>query len=346
MSNVFHILSEETFSDKFSKLINVLDVISKSEALTNNKIFKIDSWTTVQSIIRRGLVYDYFRVGDQLQSYHKIYGTGADKLLTWDIVAINHDVPVATKVENGEVLIDYDTNGKPKYPVDSAGQSLTHSMTLQLHSCISARKWHHSYANVWKNSDIRKWLNTDGIVADYSQDAGFLYNFDPDLLDVIGYVAKTTARNKSSGGKAILLPERIFLPSVTEVFAGFTEGYAEGALILTTDTEKKADKFYCTLDSTTGIITKVDTPVGQTNPVYEVKQWYKYYGAPDSDLPSPSFAADTHRIKQLSGSNQDWMTRSPYPDDIGYIYGVGIGGIIDRISYTNNTGVAPACVIF
>ena len=341
MSNVFHILSEETFSDKFSRLINVLDVISKSEALTNNKIFKIDSWTTVQSIIRRGLVHDYFSVGDQLQSYHKTYGTGADKLLTWDIVAIDHDVPVATKVENGEVLIDYDTNGKPKYPVDSAGQSLTHSMTLQLHSCIPTRAWHRSDGNNWKDSDIRAWLNTDGIITDYSQDAGFLYNFDPDLLDVIGYVAKTTIRSDSSGGKALLLPERIFLPSKCEVFAGFENDYAEGALILTTDTEKKADKFYCTLDSTTGIITKVNTPVGQTDPVYEVKQWYKYYGAPNSDLPSPSTAKDTRRIK-----NDYWWTRSP---QFNVTYGANIVGSLGDLytySITYKYGVAPACVIF
>lgn len=335
MNNVLGFVSEEAFEESLDETITRLEAIANSEALTNSRIFVADSWKAVQSIVRRGLANQFFKVGDQIQSYHKVYGFGTEKLLTWDILGIDYDRPV-------------DSSGNYLTTTDSQGNIIPmHSLTLQTHDCIGTKyRIHRSAVNNWQNSDLRNWLNSAKVVDGYSENRGFLYGFDPDLLEVIGYVAKVTARSDSEGGKAIVLPERIFLPSVTELFAGFIEGYAEGALILTTDTEKKADKFYCTLDSATGIITKVNTPVGQTNPVYEVKQWYKYYGAPDSDLPSPSFAADTHRIKQLSGSNQAWMTRSPYPADTGYIYDVGIGGNIDRISHTNNTGVAPACVIF
>lgn len=79
------------------KLQGEIDVIAK--------VIKIESWTDVQKIVRTGMAAKFFAVGDQLTCQKD--GTN----LVWDIIGIDHDTPA-----------------DPQY---------THSMTLQLHDCLT-----------------------------------------------------------------------------------------------------------------------------------------------------------------------------------------------------------------
>lgn len=338
MNNVLGFVSEEAFEESLDETITRLEAIANSEALTNSRIFVADSWKAVQSIVRRGLANQFFKVGDQIQSYHKVYGFGTEKLLTWDILGIDYDRPV-------------DSSGNYLTTTDSQGNIIPmHSLTLQTHDCIGTKyKIHRSPVNNWQNSDLRNWLNSAKVVDGYSENRGFLYGFDPDLLEVIGYVAKTTARSNSEGGKAIVLPEKLFLPSVTELFAGANNGYNEGAIFLSEDETPDGSKFYCTKDEN-NIITKV-TPVSGDNPKqsgwYEVSSYYEYYGPLHSDLTNPSTGNDTNRKKKIGTGNYDYYwTRSPYTKNASHTCSVSGSGFIshhDATSYSQ--GVAPACVV-
>lgn len=335
MDNVLGFVSEEAFEESLDETITRLEAIANSEALTNSRIFVADSWKAVQSIVRRGLANQFFKVGDQIQSYHKVYGFGTEKLLTWDILGIDYDRPV-------------DSSGNYLTTTDSQGNIIPmHSLTLQTHDCIGTNKIHRSEVSNWQNSDLRNWLNSAKVVAGYSENRGFLYGFDPDLLEVIGYVAKTTARSNSEGGKAIVLPEKLFLPSVTEIFAGANKGYNEGAIFLSEDETPDGSKFYCTKDEN-NIITKV-TPVSGDNPKqsgwYEVSSYYEYYGPLHSDLANPSTGDDTNRRKKVGDDYSSYWTRSPDTGYVNMVHNVSSSGNINNFNTTVSYGIAPACVV-
>ncbi|MEG2286215.1 MAG: DUF6273 domain-containing protein, partial [Eubacterium sp.] len=80
--------------------------ILRAWATKAGAVIKIEDWAAIQSIVRSGAASKVFAIGDQLECKK-----GAT-VLSWDIIGFDHDIPV-------------DTNHK-------------HSMTLQLHDCISA----------------------------------------------------------------------------------------------------------------------------------------------------------------------------------------------------------------
>ena len=91
--------------------INVIDIgtenqPSKVYVQGNISAFSVSSWANVQKLVRAGLHDKYFAVGDQL-----VCNKGNAEL-TWDIIGFDHDTPTDTQ--------------------------FTHSMTLQLHDCLSS----------------------------------------------------------------------------------------------------------------------------------------------------------------------------------------------------------------
>lgn len=103
MSNVFNLVSEETYIEQTDKLAVYLAAI----AAKGDGTLRPTSWSGVQSIVRNGLASKVFSIGDQLTCQRD--GTN----LVWDIIGIDHDTPA-----------------DPQY---------THSMTLQLHDTLSTR---------------------------------------------------------------------------------------------------------------------------------------------------------------------------------------------------------------
>ena len=91
--------------------VNVLDVgtevqPSKVYLKGNISAFDVSSWANVQKLVRAGLHDKYFAVGDQLVCQK------GNSDLTWDIIGFDHDTPTDSQY--------------------------THSMTLQLHDCLSS----------------------------------------------------------------------------------------------------------------------------------------------------------------------------------------------------------------
>ena len=92
--------------------INVIDVgtenqPSKVYVQGNISAFSVSSWENVQKLVRAGLHDKYFAVGDQLVCQK------GNSDLTWDIIGFDHDTPTDSQ--------------------------LTHSMTIQLHDCLSSQ---------------------------------------------------------------------------------------------------------------------------------------------------------------------------------------------------------------
>lgn len=92
--------------------INVLDIETENQPSKvymqgNISSFDVSSWENVQKLVRAGLHDKYFAVGDQL-----VCQKGGSNL-TWDIIGFDHDTPNDSQY--------------------------THSMTLQLHDCLSSQ---------------------------------------------------------------------------------------------------------------------------------------------------------------------------------------------------------------
>ena len=305
------IIGKDQYIEIQNKINMALVAIANGIPVNKEEVFKNGTWKTVQSIVRLGLAKQFFKVGDQLQCTHEVYGTGEQKLLTWDIIGIDYDIPV-------------DENGNEIIVKDSAGNDINaHSLTLQTHDCISTAGFKiNSVTGVnWENSEMRQWLNTNENMPQYDERRGFLYGFDDDLLRVTSFVAKSTARKNESGGNSKYTIDKIFLPAHTELYSTnvsqSVETYktCEGAIFKSTDSTVDASKLYYT-KNIDDILSYV-SPTGEENPCqlgwYEIKSSYDYYSQFSSNS-NPSSDADSNRIKNRSDGSISsyWWTRSPY----------------------------------
>ena len=313
------IIGKDQYREIQNKINMALVAIANGMPVNKEEVFENGTWKTVQSIVRLGLAKQFFKVGDQLQCTHEVYGTGEQKLLTWDIIGIDYDIPV-------------DENGNEIIVKDSAGNDINaHSLTLQTHDCISV---HNSMSSEgfkinsviganWETAQVRQWLNTNEVIPQYDTRKGFLYGLDNDLLGVTSLVAKATPRINESGGKSKYTVDRFFLPSRIELYGigqdQSIETYktCEGAIFKSTDLTVNTSKFYYTKDIDD--ILSCVSPTGEENPCqlgwYEVKSYYEYYSEFSSNS-NPSSDSDSNRIKYKSKSNGQssvaYWTRSPY----------------------------------
>ena len=305
------IIGKDQYREIQNKINMALVAIANGIPVNKEEVFKNGTWKTVQSIVQLGLAKQFFKVGDQLQCTHEVYGTGEQKLLTWDIIGIDYDIPV-------------DENGNEIIVKDSAGNDINaHSLTLQTHDCISTAGFKiNSVTGVnWETAQVRQWLNTNEVIPQYDTRKGFLYGFDDDLLRVTSFVAKSTARRNESGGKSKYTIDRFFLPAHIELYSTnvnqLDETYKtdEGAVFKSIDLTVDTSKFYYTKDSDN--ILSCVTPTGEENPCqlgwYEIKSSYDYYSQFSSNT-NPSSDADSNRIKNRSDGSISsyWWTRSPY----------------------------------
>lgn len=101
MANQFGFVSEETYAEKMDTQNQFLAGILSNMGGS----IKPTGWADVQALVRAGLHKSVFAIGDQL-----VCNKGSDTLV-WDIIGIDHDEPT--------------------------DKQFTHSMTLQLHDCLS-----------------------------------------------------------------------------------------------------------------------------------------------------------------------------------------------------------------
>ena len=105
MSNIFNLVSEETFVEKMDTQNQFLAALVSAQGGS----LKPSAWSDVQAIVRAGLAHHVFSIGDQLTMKK-----GNDTLV-WDIIGIDHDTPT-----------------DPQF---------THSLTLQLHDCYAGTQF-------------------------------------------------------------------------------------------------------------------------------------------------------------------------------------------------------------
>ena len=103
MINQFGFVSEETFAEKMDTQNQFLASLVEAQGGT----LKPTSWANVQALVRAGLHKNAFSIGDQL-----VCQKGSSSI-TWDVIGIDHDTP--------------------------ADSQFTHSLTLQLHDCLSSQ---------------------------------------------------------------------------------------------------------------------------------------------------------------------------------------------------------------
>lgn len=260
---------------------------------------EVNSWSVVQQLVRLGIAPKVFNIGDQLVCNHETYGT-----LVWDIIGIDHDIPVNSEYQ--------------------------HSLTLQLHNCISAarvfdaaeptnpNKDRATYgSNNWLESNIRQWLNSDGGAGSWwkakteydvqpnyaSSTAGFIKGLDAEFLSAVGEVSKLTNRNTvTDGGGNDTSTEKFFLLSLTEIYGGsFTE-------------------------------------VTEEIP-------YPYY-SDNSFLSTSGVDGDVNRIKYLNdGSACDWWLRSPVITFGHAVCSVSRQGSVAGSFANTSLNISPACCI-
>ena len=102
MIHQFGFVSEETFSEKMDTQNRFLAALVTAQG----GALKPTSWAEIQALVRAGLHKNVFSIGDQLVCQK------SSSNITWDVIGIDHDTP--------------------------ADSQFTHSLTLQLHDCLSS----------------------------------------------------------------------------------------------------------------------------------------------------------------------------------------------------------------
>ncbi|MBR4949963.1 MAG: hypothetical protein IKZ25_04215 [Clostridia bacterium] len=226
MSNVLNLISEETYTEKMDTQNALLKAIATKAGGGLDYPIKINSWAMVQQLVRLGVGDKVFKIGDQFICEHEVYGP-----LVWDVIGINQDTPADSNYKN--------------------------SLTIQLHDCLGGETLQFDApeptnpdlrrsqygSNNWACSNIRQWLNSHDAAGEWWEEKtqydakpsyadsmdGFLRGLDEEFLSVIGEVRKITANNTvTDGGYSETSTEKIFLPSITEVFGGLNNGVSEG----------------------------------------------------------------------------------------------------------------------
>lgn len=221
------LVSIEALTYNFEKIDSELkkqdDLIVQLLAMSD--IAEINSWESVQRIVRMGLASKVFTVGDRLECQRN------GQTLVWDIIGIDHELPVDKKY--------------------------THSLTLQLHNVLQdgLREFDaqeptnpdseiaSAGSNNWKTSNIRQWLNSNkaannwfnpqteyDTAPSYASEDGFMRGFDEDFLNVLGKVNKTTSCNNLAENDADYTGDVFFLLSASEVYATVDTKADEGSV--------------------------------------------------------------------------------------------------------------------
>ena len=254
------------------------------------KKIEVDSLVAVQQAVRMGIAPLLFNIGDQVVCNHNTYGE-----LVWDIIGFDCDTPT-----------------------DS---TYTHSMTIQLHHCIDKKfEFDAGNSNNWENSDIRRWLNSDGAAGEwwtaldsgdtepsYASTDGFLKGLDKEFKNVIGTVTKHTKTFLRSNATEVKdTSDKMWLPSRQELFAAESE----------------------------------DGPNGITYPYYKKNSQHSEFNSGNDVCREKTVVSST------STTWGTWWTRTIDSNNSTSEFSVQIGGAVDQtFSAAGKTYIAPVCCI-
>lgn len=255
-----------------------------------HKKIEVDRLVAVQQAVRMGIAPLLFNIGDQVVCNHNIYGE-----LVWDIIGFDCDTPT-----------------------DS---TYTHSMAIQLRNCIDKKfEFDAGNSNNWKNSDIRRWLNSDGAAGEwwtsldsgdaepsYASTDGFLKGLDNEFKNVIGTVTKHTKTFLRNNVTEVNdTPDKMWLPSRQELFAADSD----------------------------------DGPSGITYPYYKKNSQHSEFNSGNDVCREKTVVSGT------STTWVNWWTRTIDSNDSTLEFSVNISGAVDQtFSAVGKYYIAPVCCI-
>lgn len=272
-------------------------------------IIPVTSWEEIQKVVRAGIADKLYRPGDQLVSYHSLFGR-----MIWDIIGFDIDTPVDT--------------------------TYTHSMTLQSHFIIMPSLEYDvaeptnpdsgiaEYGSSdWATSAVRQWLNSskdagawweaqteyDVAPSHAASIPGFMLGLPEDFVKVLGKVNKSSRRNTGkTTSDYVTTQDTFFLLSVNEIYGGTSLG--------------------------------VSVYVGPEGKPY---QFYSRYTDNAASKDKLSWRDANREKAWYEGTDQGytWMLRSPYGISTREICEVGQSGNIGDKYVKYASGIAPACCI-
>ncbi len=379
MSNVFNLVSEETYIEQTDKLAVYLAAI----AAKGDGTLRPTSWSDVQSIVRNGLASKVFAIGDQLTCQRD----GVN--LVWDVIGIDHDTP--------------------------ADPQFTHSMTLQLHDCfptnmqfdadeafyyaengLAAGTYHFvvsdtSYQFTLDNAvpvGGQLFLNwsantptsisvcatvggaTEGSSISVTQGAqgtalGTITD-DGDFTNNINSLARARYGsdnykesairqwlNSSASAGSVWTPQTNYdrPPLWASDMEGFLNGLDADFLAVVGNThivtsrngicEDGVDE---STDDKFFLLSRREVFAGDERQVVTEGEPYPHY-SDYSDLNEAGIGNDSNRIKYKNGTAQVWMLRTPYNISAMSFRHVSVAGNVSSGNAKNNYGVVPACNI-
>lgn len=188
---------------------NAIDEI----VLKFGNIVAVESWKSVQKIVRQGLAPKIFKIGEQLTC------NKGNTELVWDIIGFDHDVPVDNE--------------------------FIHSMTLQLHDCQGGKAFDESEAIIYAESEMSAGTYNFQIDSQpwYTADSGETFQFTlTNPVPAGGQIVLDTTYNQGLDGKTVKVYESSISTDIIET-ATISKGNGGTALGKTDGTVANVNHF-------------------------------------------------------------------------------------------------------
>lgn len=374
--NIFNEPSYEQF-DEFNKKFDMQNTLLASIAShVGTEGIKVTNWEDVQRVVRMGLADKMFKVGDQFVSS---YDTGQ---IVWDVIGINHDIPIDKKYKNSLTLQAHDCIMNCRFDAPEALYYAETELAAGNHVfTLNALQYTFTTAQAIPAGGqvfINAWQSTEGAgvyvptkITTYAADRATAIETDLDVTATTGTdtLAAVNDHNRCRYGSNNYMESAIkqFLNSNATSFAWTPktnfdrppsgEAYTGGGFLKLLDPELVAvlgavDKQVARNTLTDGggqdlfsdkvFLLSTKEVYGTNEGVITGEDAYPYYSVLAGAATNNALAG---RIKYLAGSARTWWLRSPH---VGYSYisrGVDTTGSFSNYGAHSGGGVAPACCI-
>lgn len=240
--------------------------------LTANRYPINTTWNAnlLHGFSQAGTLLNYVSVGDLFSFEHSEYGTipvrlmGYDDVTPWDLDTYSHAAVFQTvdcifknqfDAPENQYAITLDTTaqaGKAYFTLSgSTYTQLIEGTDYNVGDTIPLNSWYErnpcqgnsQYGrNRWMESDLREYLNADGVVGTWHQNKnlweyqsayssmnGFLHGMESSLKNILVPIRRKLAIANVFGGGQEELSDKIFLPTIYEEFGKLNNNIMEGA---------------------------------------------------------------------------------------------------------------------
>lgn len=376
---------EEAIDPVTSQLAEIASDVRRIDNALAPVSLNVDSWKSVQQVLRAGLAPKVFPIGTQLLMSHSVYG---DRL--YDVVAhdylksvhdqnahtmtlLQHDLLPALQFDASEAFYYAEVAlpaGKYNFTLATAyGQwaAGTYQFTLANELPVGGQLTINGNAaaaittrKVYAFSSRTNTTKTEECVITSGSEGTSLGTFGTELnhSQRVSYGSNNYKEsairqflNSSAAAGSVWTPQTKFdrPPSWVTSLAGFVGGLDAHFLSIIGDVVLPCatNSLYEAPDSTTPVNTKYNL-----HDKFYLASHNEVFGSQDGVaddsvlLPYYTGAMKADRIKYLNGSAAGWWERTPFGDDAGYVRRVGTDGSVSGDGASVGfIAFAPACTI-